>query len=177
MNTENDDKVPVEAEPNTPPESPSPSPSPSPPPDPAPEFLAAARAEKAAWKSGKGPGRWATIGCGLGIVVLIGALFAGSSVMRKTVWASYVGANRRLMANLPGDLPPSDRILLKTNLEHFAAYMKSLDDPFPVMGEFQGLVRGAFEDQQITRDEVDELNSFLESKVNDGPSAVPYSMP
>jgi hypothetical protein len=171
MNTENDDKVPVEAEPNASRETP------SPPPDPAPELLAAARAEKAAWKSGKGPGRWATIGCGLGIVVLIGALFAGSSLMRKTVWASYAGANRRLMANLPGDLPPADRMRLKSNLEHFAAYMKSLDDPFPVMGEYQGLVRGVFEDQQITRGEVDELNSFLESKVDDSALAVPYSMP
>jgi len=171
MNTETDDTKPVETGQDATPEQTPQTPSLS------PELLAAARADKAAWKSGRGPRRWATIGCGLGIVVLIGALFAGSSLVRKTVWASYAGANRRLMANLPGDLPPADRMRLKTNLERFAAHMQGLDDPFPVMGEFQGLVRDAFEDQLITRDEVEELNSFLESKVNEGALAVPYSMP
>lgn len=143
------------------------------------EFVAAraSQATKTKWGSDSRPGKWATIGCGLGIVVLIAALFAGSSLMRKTVWASYAGANRRLTANLPGDLPPADRMRLKTNLERFAAYMKGLDDPFPVMGEFQALVRGACEDRLITRDEVEEIDAFLESKVNEGALAVPYSMP
>jgi len=171
MNTENDEKVPVEAEPNAPPESP------SPPPDPAPELLAAARAEKAAWKSGSNLGRWATIGCGLGIVVLIAALFAGSSLMRKTVWTGFAGTSRRVVTNLPGDLPPGERMRLTGNLDAFAAYLKDQDEPFPIMGEFQDLARQVLEDRLISRDEVEELNVFLEAQLGSGSRDVPYSMP
>ena len=87
---ENDETTPVETG-----EDASSAPKPSPP-TLSPELMAAGRADKAAWKSGSGPGRWATIGCGLGIVVLIAALFAGSTLMRKTVWAGYAGASQRI---------------------------------------------------------------------------------
>jgi hypothetical protein len=170
MNTENDVTTPVETD-----EEPTPAPKPSMP-TLSPELLAAGQADKAAWKSGSGPGRWATIGCGLGIVVLIAALFAGSSLMRKTVWAGFAGSGQRVMANLSGDLPPGERMRLKNNLARFTDYLKKHDDPFPVMGEFQRLAREALEDSQVTRDEVEELNILLESEVPGG-SDVPYSMP
>jgi hypothetical protein len=171
MNTGNDETTPVETEEDSPPEK-----KPSPP-TLSPELLAAGRADKDAWKSGSGPGRWATIGCGLGVVVLIAALFAGSTLMRKTVWAGFAGAGQRVMANLPGDLSPGERMRLKSNLDRFAAYLKKHDEPFPVMGEFQALVREALEDRLITRDEVEKLNLFLEPKLAEDASAVPYSMP
>ena len=142
-----------------------------------PELMAAGRADKAAWKSGKGPGRWATIGCGLGIVVLIAALFAGSSLMRKTVWAGFAGAQQRVVGNLPANLSPGERMRLKDNLGRFTIQLKKHHEPFPLMGEFQDLVRTVFEDRQITREEVEELNLFLESKLNGFESAVPASMP
>lgn len=142
-----------------------------------PELLAAGRADKAAWKSGKGTGRWATIGCGLGIVVLIAALFTGSTLMRKTVWAGFAGASQRVMAYLAGDVQPQERMRLKRNLDAFAAHLKNQDDPFPVMGEFQRLTREALEDQSVDRAEVDELNLFLEAQLAGSALAVPYSMP
>ena len=171
MNTENDETTPVESGQE---ETPAPKP---PPPSLSPELLAAGRKDKAAWKSGSGPGRWATIGCGLGIVVLIAALFTGSTLMRKTVWAGFAGASQRVVANLPGDLPPGERMRLTRNLEAFSAYLKRHDEPFPVMGEFQALVREVLEDRLITDDEVEELNLFLESKLAEDALSVPYSMP
>ena len=147
-----------------------------PPPTLSPELLAAGRKDKAAWKSGSTSGRWATIGCGLGIVVLIAALFAGSTLMRKTVWAGFAGAHQRVVGNLPADLSPGERMRLKDNLGQFTGYLKKHNEPFPLMGEYQALVRKMLEDRLITRDEVEELNLFLESKMSGG-SDVPYSMP
>ena len=169
MNTENDDVTPVETGQD---EAPEPAP-----PSLSPELLTTGRADKAAWKSGKGPGRWATIGCGLGIVALVVALFAGSGLMRKTVWAGFASASRRVVANLPGDLPPGERMRLTGNLDAFAASLKKHDEPFPIMGEFQDLVRRALEDHQVTRDEVEELNDFLEAQLAEVRHNMPYSMP
>lgn len=171
MDTENDEPIPVEVDDDATPAPTKPEASLS------PELLAAGRARKAAWNSGKGPGRWATIGCGLGIVVLIAALFAGSSLMRKTVWVGFAGAQQRVVANLPGDLPPGERMRLKTNLDRFTAFLKKNDEPFPVMGEFQALVRETLEDQRVSLDEVEELNLFLEAKMVGFDPAVPFSMP
>jgi hypothetical protein len=171
MSTENDKAVPIEAE-----QSASPLPE-SPPPSLSPELLAVGRGEKPAWKSGGNLGRWATIGCGLGIVVLVAALFAGSSLMRKTVWAGFAGTSRRVVANLPGDLQPGERMRLIGNLDAFAAYLKDQHEPFPIMGEFQDLARKMLEDRLISRDEVEELNVFLEAQLGSGSRDVPYSMP
>jgi len=171
MNTEND-----ETTPDLPGQDDAPAPK-QPPPTLSPELMAAGRKDKAAWKSGKGPGRWATIGCGLGIVVLIAALFAGSTLMRKTVWAGFAGAHQRVVGNLPADLSPGERMRLKDNLGEFTGYLKRHNEPFPLMGEYQALVRKVLEDRLITRDEVEELNLFLESKLNGGAPGVPTSMP
>jgi len=142
-----------------------------------PELLSAGPADKPAWKSGSGPGRWATIGCGLGIVVLIAALFTGSTLMRKTVWAGYAGASQRVMAYVAGDVQPAERMRLKRNLDAFSVYLRNHDDPFPIMGEFQRLAREALEDRSVDLDEVEEFNLFLETQLAETGLAVPYSMP
>jgi hypothetical protein len=141
------------------------------------EFVAAraSQATKTTWGSDSRPGKWSTIGCGLGIVVLISALFAGSSLLRKTVWAGFSGTGSRLVANLPGDLPPGERMRLTRNLDRFTAQVKTQEDPYEVMGEFQRLAREAMEDRAISHDEVEEINLFLEAQLPHGD--VPYSMP
>ena len=171
MNTDKDETTPVENE-----EEVSPAPA-KPTVNLSPELLAAGRSDKAAWKSGKGPGRWATIGCGLGIVVLIAALFAGSTLMRKTVWAGLAGSNQRVVGNLPPDLSPGERMRLKDNIGKFTVYLKKHSEPFPLMGEYQALVRRVLDDRQISKDEVEELNLFLESKLAESKLDAPYSMP
>jgi len=170
MNTENDETTPVETGTDG-------APTPKPKPTVSPELMAAGRADKPAWKTGSAPGRWATIGCGLGIVVLIAALFTGSTLMRKTVWAGYAGASQRVMAYVAGDVQPAERMRLKRNLDAFSVHLKKQDDPFPIMGEFQRLAREALEDRLVTRDEVDEFNLFVEAQLAGTALAVPYSMP
>lgn len=147
-------------------------------PESAPPDLAAARtAGRPDWSAGGPPGRWATIGCGLGVVVLVAALFAGSSLTRKTVWAGFAGARQRLVANLPGDLSPGERVELIRRLEALAAELELRDDPYPAMGELQRLVRAVLEDGQVTRDELSELDTYLDRELAESRRGVPYSMP
>ncbi len=140
------------------------------------EFVAMKAGQAVKWDSGSRPGKWTTIGCGLGLVVLIAALFAGSSMLKKTVWAGFSGTGQRLVANLPGDLEPGERMRLTRNLDRFAAQVKLQDDPYEAMGEFQRLAREALEDHRITHEEVEEINIFLESQLP-GKYDVPFSMP
>ncbi|HSL19348.1 MAG TPA: hypothetical protein VLB51_15695 [Methylomirabilota bacterium] len=142
-----------------------------------PEFAAARAAGRPDWSSGARPGRWATIGCGLAIVVLIGALFAGSTLLRRTVWTGFDGARHRLVANLPGNLPPGERMELTRNLDRFAAQLRMMEDPYPVMGEFQQRLRAVLDDGVVDRAEVAELNAFLESYLPTGAAGVPGAMP
>lgn len=147
-------------------------------PDASAVFSSLRRTDTPDWQSSSGPGRrWATIGCVIGIVLLIAALFAGSSLLRKTVWAGFAGSGQRLVAHLPGDLPPGQRMRLTRNLERFNALVKQQEDPYEAMGGFQKLVRAAFEDQQVSRDEVEQINLFLEQQLAAGGLDVPYSMP
>lgn len=143
------------------------------------EFIAAraSQATKTSWDSSSRPGKWSTIGCGLGIVVLVSALFAGSSLLRKTVWAGYSGTGARLVANLPGDLPPGERMRLTRNIDRFTAMIKLQKDPYEAMGEYQRLAREAMEDHVISRDEVEEINLYLEEQLDEATGSVPYSMP
>jgi len=142
-----------------------------------PELLMPTRSKSPKWQSGGKPGRWTTIGCGLGIVMLLATLFAGSNLLKRTVWSGYAGTRNRIVNNLPGDLPPGERMRLTRNLDRFSAQLRIHDDPYPIMGEFQKLARVVFEDRVITRDEVGQLNVFLEEHLPGGPSDVPYSMP
>ena len=170
MDTENDETTPVETGTDG-------APAPKPSPTLSPELMAAGRADKPAWKTGSASGRWATIGCGLGIVVLIAALFTGSTIMRKTVWAGYAGASQRVMAYVAGDVQPAERMRLKRNLDAFSVHLKKQDDPFPVMGEFKRLAREALVDRSVTRGEVEEISLFVEAQLAGTALAVPYSMP
>lgn len=150
----------------------------SPAPDAAAAFASLRRTDTPDWNSGSGPGRrWVTIGCGLGILILVAALFAGSTLMRKTVWTTFATTRQRLVQNLPATLPPGERMQLINQLDAFADELELRDDPYPVMGEFQTLVRGALEDGRIVPEEVAELRLFLDRQLAESRLASPYSMP
>jgi hypothetical protein len=141
------------------------------------EFTAAPAARSVRWDSGARPGKWTTIGCGLGLIILIGLLFAGSNLLRKAVWATFAGTSRQLVANLPGDLPPGERMRLQRNLDRFEVQVKRRTDDYADLGEFHTLARELLEDRRLTRGEVNDLNEFLESKLPPSSRDVPYSMP
>jgi hypothetical protein len=148
-------------------------------PDLPPEFVAAraSQATRTKWDSGPRPGKWTTIGCGLGIVILIAALFAGSSLLRKTVWSGYAGTCNRLTANLPLDLAPGERMRLTRNLDRLTTLLRQMEEPFETMGEFQRIARKALQDRSVSHDEVEEINLFIEAQLAENTLSVPYSMP
>ena len=134
-----------------------------------PEYIYEPRPQdKEAWKKGSGCGnRIPLYGCIIGAGLLIAALIAGSSMMRRTVWLNMDRGRRAVVQALPADLPSAERARTTRNLEHFHAVLEASKDPYPVMGEFMRRVRAAFVDQRLTTEEVEELNLYLE-RVIDG---------
>jgi len=124
--------------------------------------------DKEAWKKGSGCGnRIPLYGCIIGAGLLIAALMAGTSMMRKTVWLNMDRGRRAVVQALPADLPPAERARTTRNLEHFRAVLEASKDPFPVMGEFMKKVRSALSDDRLEPDEIEELNLYLEQVIKD----------
>jgi hypothetical protein len=66
---------------------------------------------------------------------------------------------------------------LTRNLDRFAAQLRVMEDPYPVMGEFQQRLRTVLDDRIVDRAEVAELNAFLESHLPTGAAGKPEAMP
>ncbi len=68
------------------------------------------RKGKEPWKQGSGcGGRIAAYGCAVGVVVLIGILMAGASMLRKGVWTTMEKGRRAVVRSLPLDMPEAER--------------------------------------------------------------------
>ena len=132
-----------------------------------PEYVYEPRGQdKEEWKKGSGCGnRIPLYGCIIGAGLLIAALMAGTSMMRKTVWLNMDRGRRAVVQALPADLPPAERARTAHNLERFHAVLEASKDPYPVMGEFMKRVRAAFVDQRLTAEEIEELNLYLEQVI------------
>jgi hypothetical protein len=132
-----------------------------------PEYVYEPRPQdKEAWKEGSGCGnRIPLYGCIIGAGLLIVALIAGTSMMRRTVWLNMDRGRRAVVQALPADLPPAERARTTRNLERFHAVLEASKDPYPVMGEFMKRVRAAFVDQRLTAEEIEELNLYLEQVI------------
>jgi hypothetical protein len=129
-----------------------------------PEYVYEPRPQdKEAWKEGSGCGnRIPLYGCIIGAGLLIVALIAGTSMMRRTVWLNMDRGRRAVVQALPADLPPAERARTTRNLEHFHAVLEASKDPYPVMGEFMRRVRTILADGRLTAEEVGGLNVYLE---------------
>ena len=123
---------------------------------------------KESWREGSGCGsRVSLYGCIIAVALLIAALMAGTSMMRRTVWLNMDRGRRAVVQALPGDLPPPERVRTTRNLEHFRAVLEVSKDPYPMMGEFMKMVRSALSDDRLELDEIEELNLYLERVVDD----------
>jgi len=123
---------------------------------------------KESWREGSGCGsRLSLYGCIIAVALLIAALMAGTSMMRRTVWLNMDRGRRAVVQALPGNLPPAERVRITRNLEHFRAVLEASKDPYPTMGEFMKKVRSALSDDQLEPDEVEELNLYLERVIED----------
>ena len=129
---------------------------------------------KEPWRGGSGcSSRLPLYGCLFGLVLLIGILFIGTSMMRRTVWVNLEKARRAVVQSLPRDLPAAERQRTIDNLERLRTMLEASKDPYPEMGEFVNRVRAVLQDGRFTADEVGGLNVFIERAIEE--SGIPNS--
>jgi hypothetical protein len=123
---------------------------------------------KEPWRGGMGcSNRLPLYGCLFGLVLLIGVLIAGTSMMRRTVWGNMERGRRVVVQSLPRNLPAAERQRTIKNLERFRAVLEAQKDPYPTMGEFMNRVRDILNDGRLTADEVGGLNVYLERLIEE----------
>jgi hypothetical protein len=123
---------------------------------------------KEPWRGGGGcSSRLPLYGCLFGLVLLIGTLIAGTSMMRRTVWVNLERARRAVAQSLPRDLPAAEVQRTIKNLERFRAVLEASEDPYPEMGEFVNRVRAVLQDGRLTVDEVGGLNVYIERVIEE----------
>ena len=120
------------------------------------------------WREDAGGGRTLSLcGWSIGVAILIAALMAGTSMMRRTVWLNMDRGRRAVVQALPADLPPAERVRTTRNLERFRAVLEASKDPYPMMGEFMRRVRAVLDDGRLTVDEIGGLNVYLERVIEE----------
>ena len=122
---------------------------------------------KEPWRGSGCSSRLPLYGCLFGLVLLIGILFVGTSMMRRTVWVNLEKARRAVVQSLPRDLPAVERQRTVDNLERFRAMLEASKDPYPEMGEFVNRVRAVLQDGRFTAEEVGGLNVYIERKIEE----------
>jgi hypothetical protein len=122
---------------------------------------------KEPWRGSGCSSRLPLYGCLFGLVLLIGILFVGTSMMRRTVWVNLEKARRAVVQSLPRDLPAVERQRTIDNLERFRAILEASKDPYPEMGEFVDRVRSVLQDGRFTAEEVGGLNIFIERMIEE----------
>jgi hypothetical protein len=122
---------------------------------------------KEPWKGAGCSSRLPLYGCLIGLVILIGVLIAGTSMMRRTVWVNMERGRRVVVQSLPHNLPAAERQRTIKNLERFRAVLEASKDPYPAMGEFMNRVRDILDDGRLTADEVGGLNVYLERVIEE----------
>jgi hypothetical protein len=123
---------------------------------------------KEPWRGGGGcSSRLPLYGCLFGLVLLIGSLIAGTSMMRRTVWVNFERAQRAVAQSLPRNLPPAEIQRTMKNLQRFRAVLEASKDPYPEMGEFVNRVRAVLKDGRFTAEEVGGLNVYIERAIEE----------
>jgi hypothetical protein len=122
---------------------------------------------KEPWKGAGCSSRLPLYGCLIGLVILIGILVAGTSMVRRTVWVNMEKARRVVVQSLPRNLPAAERQRTIRNLERFRAVLEASKDPYPTMGEFMNRVRDILDDGRLTAEEVGGLNVYLERVIEE----------
>ncbi len=112
-------------------------------------------------------GRWATFGCVVLMLVLVVLLVIGVNLTKRTVWMAYARAQLRVMETLPRDLPSSERMRTERNLQRFRARLDMTAEPMPLMGQFLAQVTASLEDDELSVEEIEGLNRFMEEVLDD----------
>ena len=120
-------------------------------------------AKDRSWQGGGGLSRWATLGCGAGVVVLVALLAVGVGLTKRTASMAFERSQQRLMAAVEHRNQPAERLRTSRNVDRFRAQLNVTRDPYPLMGEFMKRVQEALADGTLDSAEVEEINEFLES--------------
>lgn len=112
-------------------------------------------------------GRWATFGCVALMLILVVLLVIGVNLTKRTVWVAYAQAQQRVIEALPRDLPSGEQMRTDRNLQRFRARLDMTAEPMPLMGQFLAQVTTALEDDELSTEEIEGLNGFME-EVLDG---------
>jgi hypothetical protein len=126
--------------------------------------------ESAEWRSGgrRGCAVWGCLG---GVLLLLALLGVGYYSVRETVWLSFDKRCEQVQEHYDIDVPAADRERLETNLNRFSEHLKTLDDPYPAMGEVSVRMGGALDDRRVSPREARALNRYLESVLPPGAAA------
>jgi hypothetical protein len=122
---------------------------------------------KEPWKGSGCSNRLKLYGCLIAMVLLIGILLVGSSMMRRMVWINMGLGQQAVVKSLPRDLPAAERQRTIQNLDRFRAVLEASDDPYDEMGEFMNTVREMVKDSELSAEEVEELNAYLERVIEE----------
>ena len=112
-------------------------------------------------------GRWATFGCVALMLILVVLLVIGVNLTKRTVWMAYARAQQRVIEALPRDLPSGEQMRIDRNLQRFRVRLDMTAEPMPLMGQFLAEVTAALEDDELSTEEIEGLNVFME-EVLDG---------
>jgi hypothetical protein len=112
-------------------------------------------------------GRWATFGCVALMLILVVLLVIGVNLTKRTVWMAYARAQQRVIEALPRGLPSGEQMRTDRNLQRFRARLDMTAEPMPLMGQFLAQVTTALEDDELSTEEIEGLNGFME-EVLDG---------
>jgi len=121
------------------------------------------------WGDG-GTSRWATLGCGAGVLVLVALLAVGISITKRTAWLTFERSQKRLISAVELRNEPAERLRTRRNLDRFNTQLRISRDPYPLMGDFMKRVRAVLGDGSLDSAEVEAFNEFLETTF---PSAAP----
>ncbi len=110
-----------------------------------------------------GCNRWTAIGCLGAVILIVIALLSGLVSIDSSLLALVNRASDRIRSSLPDDLSSELRSRTLRNLDQLPAAIENAPDPNFVIGRFLGLAGAALDDRQLSNQELEELNLFMEA--------------
>lgn len=110
---------------------------------------------------GGGRSRWVAIGCVATLLVLAVVLFTTLGSVERTVWRGWEEAREQLERRLPYGYAGEDRRALLRDLGRFDTMLRTLDEPYPVMGAFRRRLRERLADGRLSIRETAEMHDFV----------------
>jgi hypothetical protein len=103
-----------------------------------------------------------TIGCGFGVMLLVGVFMAGYSSLKESVWVGFDASCERVASGLPFEMTAARREKLKVDMKDLGALLQTMDDPYETMGRFTSVVNLSFRDGLLNMREIEKIEGILD---------------